>query len=73
MQAKDYCNPRIPALGRRRKEGSMGYLSYPKSVHARGVAVDIEVTEDGLCVHLAVRRPVFSLHASSQSFICVLA
>lgn len=51
----------------------MGYLSYPKSVHARGVAVDIEVTEDGLCVHLAVRRPVFSLHASSQSFICVLA
>ena len=39
----------------------MGYLSYPKSVHARGVAVDIEVTEDGLCVHLAVRRPVFSL------------
>lgn len=51
----------------------MGYLSHPKSMHARGVAVDIEVIEDGLCVHLAARRPVFLLHASSQSFICVLA
>lgn len=51
----------------------MGYLSHPKSMHARGVAVDIEVIEDGLCVHLAAHRPVFLLHASSQSFICVLA
>ena len=73
MQAKGYCNPRIPALGRRRRESSMGYLSHPKSMHARGVAVDIEVIEDGLCVHLAAHRPVFLLHASSQSFICVLA
>lgn len=53
----------------------MGYLSYHKSVHARGVVVDIQVVEDEkncVCVHLTVHRPVFCLHALSQSFICVL-
>lgn len=76
MQAKDYSNPHIPALGRIRREGGVGYLSYHKSVHARGVVVDIQVIEDErncVCVHLTVHRPVFSLHALSQSFICVLA
>lgn len=46
MQAKDYSNPHIPALGRRRREGGVGYLSCHKSVHARGVVVDIQVIED---------------------------
>lgn len=47
----------------------MGYLSYPKIVHARGVAVDIQVIEDGLCVHLAVHRPVLCLPRPQISFV----
>lgn len=49
----------------------MGYLSYPKIVHARGVAVDIQVIEDGLCVHLAVHRPVLCLPRLKISFVCL--
>lgn len=54
---------------------------YHRRVHARGVAVDIQVNEDKnncesvcvcVCVHQIVHRPVFSLHALSQvSFVCL--
>lgn len=40
-------------------------------MHARGVAVDIQVIEDGLCVHLAVHRPVLCLPRLKISFVCL--
>ena len=40
-------------------------------MYARGVAVDIQVIEDGLCVHLAVHRPVLCLPRLKISFVCL--
>lgn len=76
VQAKDYPNTHIPALRKGEKEVWAVQAIYHKTVHARGVVVDIQVIEDKencVCVWTQLDSPqacvLFELF--QISFVCL--